>query len=375
MRDAFTTSAAVRCLSMLLALALVAPSVALASPTNAKIDAARQKATDARDRLDELSADLEERTEEYLEAEDALERTKTEIRMNEVDLRLAEEDLARETAQLNDRVASIYRNGDVDWISVILGVSSFQDFVTRLDLMQRIGDSDALVVARVKDARARLASIRASLENRKTEQSTLKRDAEEKFKRLESAVTAQEQYIASLDATLKKLVAEERARQERVARERAAEQAARAAAAGKSGRGGRQFDPAALGKPHSEVVSIARRYVGTTPYVWGGTTPSGFDCSGLVLYCYREIGIALPRTSRQQYKVGAFIPPDRLDLLAPGDLVFFGRNGDPGRIHHVGIYIGGGDMIHAPQTGEMVSVASLTGRIASRGDYVGAVRP
>lgn len=375
MRDASRTSATARVVSFALVAGLLFPTAATAAPTNAKIEAAREEAAAARHKLDELSADLEERTEEYLEAKDALDSTKTEIRMNEVDLRLAEEDLGRESAQLSDRVASIYRNGPVDWVSVLLGVTSFQDFVTRLDLLQRIGESDALVVARVEDARKRLESIRASLENRRAEQVSLTRDASLKAKRVEQAVEAQKAYLASIDSRLKKLIAEERERQERLARERA-EAAARAARAGRGdGRGGRPFDPAALGAPHPEVVSIARRYVGRTPYVWGGTTPSGFDCSGLVLYCYRELGIALPRTSRQQYRVGAFIPPDRLDLLQPGDLVFFGRGGDPGRVHHVGIYIGGGDMIHAPQTGELVSVASLTGRIASRGDYVGGVRP
>jgi cell wall-associated NlpC family hydrolase len=188
------------------------------------------------------------------------------------------------------------------------------------------------------------------------------------------AVTQQQSYLSRLDSRVKKLVAEERARQERLARERAAA-AARLAAQSGGGRAGREFDPAALGAPRPEAVAVARRFVGKVWYQWGGTTPAGFDCSGLVLYCYREVGVSLPRTSRQQYRVGAYIPPDRLDLLEPGDLVFFGRDGDPNRVHHVGMYIGGGSMIHAPQTGEMVGVGSLIGRIASRGDYVGAVRP
>ena len=66
---------------------------------------------------------------------------------------------------------------------------------------------------------------------------------------------------------------------------------------------------------------------------------------------------------------------DRLDLLEPGDMVFFGYNGDPDQIHHVGMYVGGGDFIHAPATGDVVRIVSLGGRIESRGDYVGAVRP
>jgi cell wall-associated NlpC family hydrolase len=95
----------------------------------------------------------------------------------------------------------------------------------------------------------------------------------------------------------------------------------------------------------------------------------------LVQYCYNKIGITIPRTSRLQYRTGAYIPPDRLDLLAPGDLVFFGYGGNPGAVHHVAMYVGDGKMIHAPQAGQLVSQSSLLERISRRGDYVGACRP
>ncbi len=116
------------------------------------------------------------------------------------------------------------------------------------------------------------------------------------------------------------------------------------------------------------------QYLGV-PYVWGGSTPAGFDCSGLVQYVYREIGVSIPRSSREQFRVGAYIPPERMDLLVPGDLVFFGYGGDPGQVHHVGMFVGGGDYLHAPRRGQPVQVQSLTARISDRGDYVGATRP
>jgi cell wall-associated NlpC family hydrolase len=133
---------------------------------------------------------------------------------------------------------------------------------------------------------------------------------------------------------------------------------------------GLTFDASKLKGPHAEVVRVAARYLGV-PYIWGGTTPTGFDCSGLAQYCYAQIGLALPRTSREQFRAGAYIPPDRKDLLEPGDLVFFGYEGDANRIHHVGIYAGGGSFIHAPQSGDVVRVTSLS----ERSDYVGACRP
>jgi cell wall-associated NlpC family hydrolase len=113
---------------------------------------------------------------------------------------------------------------------------------------------------------------------------------------------------------------------------------------------------------HSSVVAIAERYLGV-PYRWGGASPSGFDCSGLVMYVYAQVGVSLPHSSFAQYGMGS--PVSRSDLQ-PGDLVFFDGLG------HVGIYVGGNSFIHAPHTGDVVKISSISGWYAST--YVGARR-
>ena len=111
------------------------------------------------------------------------------------------------------------------------------------------------------------------------------------------------------------------------------------------------------------VAALARRHVGA-PYRWGGSSPSGFDCSGLVRYVYAQVGVALPHNAAKQYRLGA---PVTRGELEPGDVVFFDR------LRHNGIYVGDGLFIHARQTGRGVNIARLDdGWYASH--WVGARR-
>ena len=120
-----------------------------------------------------------------------------------------------------------------------------------------------------------------------------------------------------------------------------------------------QQDSGSLG---ARAVALARRELGV-PYVWGGESPAGFDCSGLVAYVYGRLGVSLPRVAADQYRAGRHIARS---LLRPGDLVFFHGLG------HVGIYIGAGRFIHAPHTGDVVRISSLSGWYDET--YVGASR-
>jgi cell wall-associated NlpC family hydrolase len=145
----------------------------------------------------------------------------------------------------------------------------------------------------------------------------------------------------------------------------AAARARGAAAASWPGGSGRAGAPSGAA---ARAVAFARSQL-DKPYVWGASGPSSYDCSGLVMAAYRRAGVWLPRVSRAQWSAG---PRVGLGNLAPGDdLVFFAYNtGNPGSIHHVGMYLGGGAMIEAPYSGVRVRIASI-----GRRDYIGAVRP
>ena len=111
------------------------------------------------------------------------------------------------------------------------------------------------------------------------------------------------------------------------------------------------------GPSGSAVVAEADKFLGT-PYVWGGSAPGGFDCSGLVQYVYAQLGVSLPRTSEEQATLGTAVPG--MAEAQPGDLLFFaGSDGTASAPGHVGIYIGNGQMIDAPYTGTDVRIESV----------------
>jgi cell wall-associated NlpC family hydrolase len=123
-------------------------------------------------------------------------------------------------------------------------------------------------------------------------------------------------------------------------------------------------DPQATGTVVAALSFAARQL--NTPYLWGGTGVGGFDCSGLTQAAFGSAGVALPRVAQDQYDVGPPVPDG--STVLPGDLVFFGDG--PSSVDHVGIYVGGGEMIDAPHTGALVRFD-----VADWSAFVGATRP
>jgi cell wall-associated NlpC family hydrolase len=257
-------------------------------------------------------------------------------------------------------------------LDLILGASSVSDLLNRIDNANRLSSVDGQVVQQViqfkadvqrherilRDQRAyakrllaRRRAIRASVASRLSERQRLLTSIKGEISKLEAEAAA-----ARLRA--------EQAAQRQIEAARALQQqqlAETAVGASASTPEGATVVPSS--NYSSQVVSIAMSYLGV-PYVWGGASPSGFDCSGLVMYAFAQVGIALPHSSYAMANMGAPVPYDQLQ---PGDLVFFDGDG------HVGMYIGGGEYVNAPFTGAVVRVDSLgSGWAASH--YSGARR-
>jgi cell wall-associated NlpC family hydrolase len=192
---------------------------------------------------------------------------------------------------------------------------------------------------------------------------------------IEGRLGERQQLYDSIKDEIAQLEAEERERQRRIQEElerRREEQQRIAAAAEAAG-----VDvSAAIATPDgigtappsrygNDVVSIAMQYLGV-PYVWGGSSPSGFDCSGLVVYVFAQAGRSgLPHYTGALWQMGV---PVSYGELQPGDLVFFYGGG------HMGIYIGGGQFIHAPHTGDVVKISDLSPGSSYAYSFLGARR-
>jgi peptidoglycan DL-endopeptidase CwlO len=267
---------------------------------------------------------------------------------------------------LGRRLWTIYTGGAPTTLGQLLGADSVHDALVTTKYQEEVVGAD-----RVDQLRRQVEALAAKLADQAERQQRLQASLAAKRRKIEARLAAQRRYHQRLTRQVRRAVVAERRRQERLRRRallrrlaaaRAAQ--ARAAAAGSLARSGAAGAPSGAA---GRAVAFARSQLGK-PYVWGAAGPSAYDCSGLTMAAYRSAGVWLPRVSRAQWNAG---PHVGLGSLTPGDLVFYAYNtGDPGTIHHVGLYVGGGAMVEAPYSGASVRVASI-----GRRDYIGAVRP
>jgi cell wall-associated NlpC family hydrolase len=310
-----------------------------------------ERQTNAKKEVERLQQKMEDAVERYNYACSKLENTRAQITENKEKLNEAEQELAANKARLNSRVRAMYVNQRSNFVEVVVNAGDFDTFLVGLDLVKRVGQKDANLVRQVKDAKAKLEQARASLQEQKSAQEAAKQE-------IASAKSSVEGQLANAQGDLANVEAEIRAAMSRRASETSSSSSSSSRAA---------YDPTARrsrppGAPNGGVVGVAYDQLGK-PYVWGAAGPNSFDCSGLTMYCYAVgAGISISHSSYAQAYCGVAVS---VSELAPGDILGFRGWG------HVGLYVGGGDFIHAPQSGDVVKVTSL----ASRSNFCGAVRP
>jgi peptidoglycan DL-endopeptidase CwlO len=334
--------------------------------------------------VQQLDASLEHAVEAYDYATVKLNKVRSDLKANHAQLQVAKQSLGRAQAALAARLVSLYRSdGQNDSLSVLLGASSLDDLVNRYNAANRISAQDTHVLSEVTRYDRQVKAQEARLKHAKAEAAALVRQRAAERTSIQGQLASRRALLSSIHGEIVHLKQQEAARQAELRRELAARIAAQQQQApaqaiastvspvtpvsdtgggGSSGGAGAGAVGPAPPPTHSSVVAIAERYLGV-PYRWGGASPSGFDCSGLVMYVYAQVGVSLPHSSYAQYGMGS--PVSRSDLQ-PGDLVFFDGLG------HVGIYVGGNSFIHAPHTGDVVKISSISGWYAST--YVGARR-
>lgn len=350
-----------------LAVGLSIPAAnAFASPSDdkqAEAQAALQKLNQYQSELDQASANYEAAHQEQIDAQNRVDEAQKQIEEKTAQIE-------KDQQRLSDRARDMYRSGDTNFLDVILGASSFEQFATTWNMLETLNGNDAELVSETKTAREELQAAKQEAEEQAKVASDKAEEAKSVAEAADQKASEMQQTYNSLSAEAQELISQERAAQE-------AQQQAAAAAAEQNGTAGN--DAAATitnnnrnnttssnssnssnsnknnasssatnnSKPQSvsgnSVVNRAYSQLGK-PYKWDAVGPNSFDCSGLVSYCLTGSYSRLGTT-------GTFMGWTRVSNPQPGDICV--------NSHHCGIYIGGGQMIHAPQTGDVVKVSSV----------------
>jgi peptidoglycan DL-endopeptidase CwlO len=330
---------------------------AVADPS---ISSKRAQAQQAMAQLTQLSDQLEQARSQYDAATAQLARIQRDLRENRRELRIAKHNLKSSQRTIARRLVALYTSDQESTLEVIFGAHSLDDMITRLDNAKSVTHADTQVLSEVEHFRAVVKRSGQVLKHAHDAQARVVAQRAAAKHEIESKIGQEQRLYSSLKSEINRLVAAQAARQRQLeiaararlqaAQQQAQQQASQTVVGVSAVTPSPSADTVVAPPPtHTGVVGVALSQLGT-PYVWGGSAPGGFDCSGLVMWAYAQVGVSLPHSSYAQYGYG--VPVSR-DQLQPGDLVFFDGLG------HVGIYIGNGQFVHAPHTGDVVKISSL----------------
>ncbi len=373
-----------RILTAVLAGSLIVMPVS-AAPT---VDELKESKESAQGEVNSLKAQLGKIVGKIDKLERDLIKTSKEIDTVTVELGDAKKLEKQQYEDMKLRIRYMYEQGDASALEALVNAKDFSDLMNKAEYVQKVHAYDRQKLNEYVETKEKVSTLKTKLEKEKKDMEGMQTEYETKEEELNDMIVSKRAEVADLDVQLQEAVAEaarkaeeeERARreeEERKEREKAAQSGG--TSTGNIGGGSTDNDgngsDAGSGKGTSDnskddadsqgnsggndsassgggaaaasaIVSAAYGQLGV-PYVYGGASPSGFDCSGLVMFCHRAAGISLGHSSGSQGSGGKSVSSPQ-----PGDVVCYAG--------HVGIYIGGGKMIHAPQTGDVVKVASVS---------------
>ncbi len=336
------------------------------------VDEKRAQAQGVLGQIQEIDSQLAHAIEDYNLANVRLAKIEGDLKANARHLKLATSSLKGAQRHLSERLVSLYVNGEeASAMEVLLGAESLDDLLNRLDAVDRVSEQDARVLREVQAFKRDVQIRKKKLKKARIAQEREVANRAARRAAIQGQLAERERMYASIKNEIAQLEAAAAARQARLeaaARQRVASMVQQRQVQTLETTTQEAEAPSAPSAPapaaqYGGVVGIAMQYLGV-PYRWGGADPSGFDCSGFSMYVYGKLGVSLPHHAASQYGMGS---PVSKDQLAAGDLVFFNGLG------HMGIYIGGGQFIHAPHTGDVVKISSLSDSWYAS-TYVGARR-
>lgn len=322
----------------------------LQADTGMQIDSLQSQANALRGELDILNHNLEGIVEKHNATRAELDQLTIEL----ADSRQRLDDMtSQHSAQkkiLTDRLTAVYKAGDIDIVSILLSSNSLSDFFEQSRYVAKISEQDAKLELQYKNSADNIRDLTDEIDQKRSRQMSLEKELGGQRIQIEANIEVRKTRLDQVDSQVKLIIDQEIANQRAEQARNAAEAAALLQQLGISD------------EVQAQVVQTSFQYLGV-PYVWGGESPSGFDCSGLTKYVYAQHGVRLPHNAAMQFNLGVPVPREQLQ---PGDLIFWG----PGAPHHVAMYIGQGKYIEAPNFGEVVKISTLS----FDGDYAGARR-
>ncbi len=314
-------------------------------------------------KIEEFDYDIENTLYEIDELNNQTEVIEEKIKQTKKEIEQIKLEMKDEKDLYNKRMSAMYISGKFSFIEVLLGSRSLSDLFTRIQTIKKLTEIDNKLMTSLKEKQGELENSNIEMDKETEKLTNTIKILNEKMSKLQKDKEEQKKYI---DAAKKEVTAYANVVQ---ADKKQIEKTKRLIleAKAKEVRAKKDSNPISRGNSKvssNAIIAYASNFLGR-PYKWGGNGPNSFDCSGFTKYVFAHFGIKIPRVSRDQARAGKYVPKSQLQA---GDLVFFAKPGKP--VHHVGIYVGNNSMIHAPQTGDVVKISSLS----RRSDYYTARR-